>query len=234
MHLAQVARLMAGFAALFTMAQVPPLVFALQEQAPAHLAPIGGFVASMVIGAVVAALLWLAGRAAEGHTFRKEAIAVAGLAWILASLLGAIPFQWSGLLRDPIDAVFETVSGLTTCGATVLGSGGNSIIEDTPRSLLLWRAMLQWIGGMGVVLVFVALLPAMGVTGKNLLSSESVGVGSDSYQPRATEKARLIGGIYLAMTVTCTVLLVLVGGFGWFDAVCHTFTAISTGGYSTR
>jgi trk system potassium uptake protein TrkH len=234
MNLAQVARLMAGFAGLLTLAQVPPLVFALQENAPAHLAPVAGFTASMLIGAAVATLLWLAGRNDRGEIYRKEAIAVAGLSWFLASLLGAIPFQWSGLLQSPIDAVFETASGLTTCGATVLGSGDNIAIADVPQSLLLWRAMTQWIGGIGIVLVFVALLPAMGVTGKNLLSSESVGVGSDRFQPRAIEKARLIATIYLSLTALCVLLLVTVGGFDWFDATCHAFTALATGGYSTR
>ncbi len=234
MNLAQVAHLLAGFAGLLTLAQVPPLVFALQETAPAHLSPVGGFVASMVIGALVATLLWLAGRQRRGEIYRKEAIAVAGLSWFLAGLLGAIPFQWSGLLHSPIDAMFETTSGLTTCGATVLGSGDNMAIVDVPRSLLLWRAMTQWIGGIGIVLVFVALLPAMGVTGKNLLSSESVGVGTESFQPRAIEKARLIASIYLSLTALCILLLVTVGGYGWFDATCHAFTALATGGYSTR
>ena len=234
MNLAQVARLLAGFAGLLTLAQIPPLVFALQEEAPAHLSPVGGFVASTVVGAVVAALLHVAGRRRRGDIFRKEAIAVAGLSWFLAGLLGAIPFVWSGVLPDPIDAIFEATSGLTTCGATVLGSGTNAAIADVPQSLLLWRALTQWIGGIGIVLVFVALLPAMGVTGKNLLSSESVGVATESFQLRAIEKARLVGTIYLSLTASCVLLLVLVGGFGWFDAVCHAFTALATGGYSTR
>lgn len=234
MNFAQVARLLAGFAGLLTLAQVPPLVFALQETPPDHLSPAGGFAASMMTGAVTATLLWLAGRQRRGEIYRKEAIAVAGLSWFLAGLLGAIPFQWSGLLHSPIDAVFETTSGLTTCGATVLGSGDNMAIAEVPRSLLLWRALTQWIGGIGIVLVFVALLPAMGVTGKNLLSSESVGVGTDSFQPRAIEKARLIASIYLSLTALCIVLLVVAGDYGWFDATCHAFTALATGGYSTR
>lgn len=234
MNLAQIARLMAGFAAFFTLAQLPCLAFALQEPPHANLKPIAGFGGSVVIGTAVAALLWLAGRRDRGQVFRREAIAVAGLSWLLASMLGAIPLQWSGLLPNPFDAVFETVSGLTTTGATTLGSGNNPPIVGTPESLLLWRALLQWIGGIGIVLVFVALLPAMGVTGKNLLTSESVGVGSDSYQPRAIEKARLIAAIYVGLTAACTCLLVATGDFGWFEAVCQSFTALATGGYSTR
>lgn len=234
MNLAQIARLMAGFAIFFTLAQVPCLVYALREAEHPSFHPVAGFTGSIVIGSAVAALLWMAGRTDRGQVFRKEAIAVAGLSWFLASMLGAIPLQWSGLLPSSFDAVFEATSGLTTTGATVLGSGPNPPIPDAPESLLLWRALLQWIGGIGIVLVFVALLPAMGVTGKNLLTSESVGVGSEHYQPRALEKARLIGSIYVGLTALCALLLVGVGGFGWFEAVCHAFTTLSSGGFSTR
>lgn len=234
MNLGQVARMMAGFAAFFTLAQLPPFVLALVEVNGSHTTAVGGFLASILIGALVAWLLWRAGRGERGQVFRKEAIAVAGLSWLLAGVLGAIPFQWSGLLPDPIDAIFETVSGLTTTGASVLGSGPNPPIPDTLPSLLLWRALLQWIGGIGIILVFVALLPAMGITGKNLLTSESVGVSTETYQPRALEKARIIVTIYTALTALCALLLVVAGDFGWFDAICHAFTAMATGGYSTR
>ena len=225
---------MAGFAIFFTLAQLPCVVCAAVEAPAGPIQPLAGFLGSVVVGALAATLLGLAGRGDRGQVFRKEAIAVAGLSWLLAGLLGAIPFQWSGLLPDPIDAVFETVSGLTTTGATVLGSGDRPAVEATPASLLLWRSLLQWIGGIGIVLVFVALLPAMGVTGKNLLTSESIGVSTESYQPRALEKARLIGAIYAGMTAACAVALVTIGGFGWFDAACHACTAMATGGYSTR
>ncbi len=234
MNLAQVARLLAGIAAFVTLAQVPPLVLALLEPPRDGMSAAGGFAASVAIGALVVGLLWLAGRTSGHQVYRKEAIAVAGLSWLLASLLGAIPMQWSGALPDPIDAVFETASGLTTTGATVLASGGNASIESMPHSILLWRSILQWIGGLGIVLVFAALLPAMGVTSKNLLTSETVGVGTETYQPRAIERARMIIAIYLALTILCAGLLVLVGGFPLFDAICHAFTAMATGGYSTR
>lgn len=234
MNPGQIARMLAGFAAFFTVAQLAPFAVALQERGDGPYATTVGFGASLAVGAAVAASLWLGGRKSGADVFRKEAIVVAGLSWLLAGLLGAIPFQWSGLLPDAADAVFETVSGLTTTGASVLGSGDNPAIPDAPPSLLLWRALLQWIGGIGIILVFVALLPGMGVVGKNLLTSESVGVATESFQPRAIEKARVIGGIYAVLTAICAVLLVAVGGFGWFDAVCHAFTALATGGFSTK
>ncbi|MBM3973039.1 MAG: TrkH family potassium uptake protein [Planctomycetes bacterium] len=234
MNPAQIARMLAGFATFFTIAQLPPLVVALQEPNDGRFATAAGFLASIALGAVVALLLRLGSRGDHGAIFRKEAIAVAGLSWVLAGLLGAVPFQWSGLLPSAADAVFETVSGLTTTGASVLGTGANPPVLEAPPSLLLWRALLQWIGGIGIILVFVALLPAMGVTGKNLLTSESVGVATQSFQPRAIEKARVIGLIYAALTAGCAMLLVWVGGFSWFEAICHAFSALATGGFSTR
>lgn len=233
MNLPQVGRLMAGFVGFFTLAQLPPLLLSLAEDAAGYHTT-AGFVASIAVGGGTAALLYVAGRSATGQAFRKEAIAVVALAWVVASLLGALPFRWSGLLPSAIDALFETASGLTTCGATVLGTGGNVAVEATPRSLLLWRAETQWLGGLGIVLVFVSLLPAMGVTGKNLLATESVGVASESYQPRAVVKARTIAAIYAALTVACLLALRATGDFGWFDALCHAFTTLSTGGFSTR
>ncbi len=226
MNLPQVARLIARFAGLFSLAQMPALLVALGEGSAGELATASGFGTSLIAGLAVAAALSLIGRRDRGQIFRRETIAVAGLSWFLAGAIGAVPFWASGLLA-PVDAFFEAMSGLTTCGATVLGSGGNLEIEAVPQSLLLWRAMLQWIGGAGIVLIFVALLPAVGVSAKNLLSSESVGVATDSYQPRAVEKARNVGVIYAGMTALCAVLLVFVGGFGWFDAICHAFTTIA-------
>lgn len=234
MNFARIARVLAGFVMFFTVAQLVPLGFALGETPDARTAPLQGFGGSIAVGAVVALLLALAGRRAQGGFYRRETICVAGVAWFLAGLLGAMPFQWSGLLPSAPDAIFESVSGLTTCGATVLGTAGNPTPELTPASLLLWRSMLQWLGGIGIVLVFVALMPSMGAAGKNLLTAESVGVSMDGYQPRILTQARGVILVYVALTLACTVLLVPVGGMGWFDAVNHAFTCLATGGYSTR
>lgn len=234
MNLARVSKVLAGFVAFFTLVQLVPFVMSLAETPVARGAATAGFLGSLAIGAVVAVLLWMGGRRAEGEMYRKESLCVAGVAWLLASLLGAIPFQWSGLLPDAADAVFETVSGLTTCGGTVLGTGGNPTPEATVHSLLLWRAMLQWIGGIGIVLIFVALLPSMGGAGRNLLMAESVGVGQEGHQPRVLSQARGVGGVYVGLTAACVASLMLIGGMGWFDAVCHAFTTLATGGYSTR
>jgi trk system potassium uptake protein len=233
-NFARIARVLAGFVVFFTLAQLVPLALVFAEPADERLSPLGGFLGSIIIGGIVSGLLAYAGRKAKGEFYRRETICVAGIAWFLASLLGAIPFHWSGLLPDAVDAIFESVSGLTTCGATVLGTAGNPTPELTPESLLLWRALLQWLGGIGIVLVFVALMPSMGVAGKNLLTAESVGVSMDGYQPRILEQSRGIIYAYVSLTAACTLLLVPIGGMSWFDAICHAFTCLATGGYSTR
>ena len=234
MNLGRVSQVLAGFVAFFTLAQGVPLVLALNETPQASGSAPVGFLASMVLGCVVVLLLWIAGRGAPRDFFRKEAICVAGIAWFLASMLGAVPFVWSGLLPDAADALFESVSGLTTCGGTVLASAGNAPPEEVAKSLLLWRAMLQWLGGIGIVLIFVALLPSMGATGKGLLIAESVVVSTDSDQPRLLNQSRGVVAVYVFLTAVCVLLLMYVGGMGLFDAVCQSFATLATGGFSTR
>lgn len=234
MNFARLARVLAGLVAFFAAVQVVPLVMAMGETATERSHAAAGFATSLIVGLLVAVLLWLAGRHAAGELFRRETIVIAAVSWFLASLLGAIPFQWSGLLPSASDAIFESVSGLTTCGGTVLGTAGNPTPEDTPPSLLLWRAMLQWLGGIGIVLAFVALMPAAGAARKQLLVSEAVGVSIEGHQPRVLEQARGVMWVYGGLTAVCIVLLLTVGGLGWFDAVCHAFTCLATGGYSTR
>jgi trk system potassium uptake protein TrkH len=232
LNLAQVARLLAGFALFFTVLLAIPLVVAIAHAETAY-ATVDGFVAALVTGAVVAALLHLGGRTASKDFYRREGIAVVGLAWLLAAGLGALPFVWSGALTSATAAFFESVSGLTTTGASVFGSGGNPTVESLPRSLLLWRAMLHWIGGVGIILVFTVLLPAMGVTGKNLISSEQVGVADHSQRPRLQEQSRVLFRIYIVLTGAC-MLGYWLCGMTPFDAMCHAFSTLATGGFSTR
>ena len=233
---APVARILAGFATFFSLAQLVPLIYALFEPAPPRpeVIPIAGFTASIAIGITAALLLWLGGRGKGTQLFRREGIAVVGLSWLLASVLGAIPYVWSGAIPGAVDAVFETVSGLTTTGASVLGTGENMKIEEMPESILLWRSLTHWLGGLGIVLVFVILLPAMGITGKSLIASEQTGIASDGFQPRMIEQGRLLFRVYLALTLVCTVVLALGCGMSWFDAVNHAFATIATGGFSTK
>ena len=231
MNFTRIARLLGGFALFFAVIQLVPLGMALCE-APTRFETVSGFAAGLGIGLGVAVLLLLAGRGGDAEFHRKESLAVVGFAWFLAAALGAIPFVWSGTLTSLVDAGFETVSGLTTTGASVFGSADNPI-SGLPQSILLWRAILHFVGGLGIILIFIVLLPAMGVTGKNLLASEQVGVSTEVSQPRLREQGRALFRIYLTLTLLCA-LAYKAAGMGSFDAICHAFATLATGGFSTQ
>jgi len=232
MNLARVARLLAGLVLFFSVVQAAPLAFAFGEpRAPFDTR--AGFAGSIAVGLSVAALLYLAGRRAPREFHRREGVAVVAFGWLLAGGLGGIPFVWSGVLPNGVDAAFESFSGLTTTGASVFGASGTPTVESLPDSLLFWRALMNFLGGVGIVLVFIILLPAMGVTGKNLLASEQTGVTTELGEPRLLEQARALFRCYLVLNVACA-LAYLAVGLAPFDAVCHAFTTIATGGYSTR
>lgn len=231
MNLGQIARLLSGFIWFFTLSMVVPLAVSLVETH--EMATTVPFVGAMVTGLVVAILLWFAGRSSSKNLFRREGLAMVGLAWFLASALAAIPFVWSGAIPGYADAYFESVSGLTTTGATVLGTGESFEIEELPPSILLWRSMLQWMGGIGIVLVFIVLLPSVGVTGSRLLSSEQVGMSDDAVRPRMAQQARRLLVLYVVLTLLAGLAYRAVG-MGSFDAVCHSFTTMASGGFSTH
>jgi trk system potassium uptake protein TrkH len=150
------------------------------------------------------------------------------LAWVFACLLGSLPYFLSGYIPDFTDAVFESVSGFTTTGATVLKD-----IEILPRPLIFWRALTHWLGGMGIVVLTVALFPFLGAEGFRLFKAEAPGPDVDKLAPRITGTARILWFIYLALTAAQTLLLILSGMSG-FDAVTHAFSTMATGGFSSR
>jgi len=230
MNLAQVSRLLAGFTLFFSLALAIPLAVALLEGGEGA---VTGFGVALGVGLLGSGLLWLAGRNASREFFRREGLLVVGLAWVVAGALAAIPFLFSGCLVSRADALFESISGLTTTGASVFGSGPNPRVSELPDSILLWRALLQWLGGMGIILVFVVLLPAMGVTGKNLLSSEQVGLKDDAMRPRMQKQSRALFTLYVVLTLAAAGLYWLAGMRG-FEALCHAFTTMASGGFSTN
>jgi trk system potassium uptake protein TrkH len=158
----------------------------------------------------------------------REGFMIVSLAWILLSILGALPFVLSGFVPSFTDAFFETMSGFTTTGATILPD-----IEVLPRSLLLWRSITHWLGGMGVIALAVALFPFLGVGGFQLFKAESPGPIKSRIVPRIRATAGLLWLVYLGMTAMEVVLL-LAGGMPGFDAVCVTFGTMATGGFATR
>lgn len=172
--------------------------------------------------------------ASEMRTLPRAAIRpVAGFsavtaAWVVAALVGMAPFLAAGTFGSPIDAFFEAMSGVTTTGATLLER-----IEAEPDGVLLWRSMMQWLGGIGIVVLVVAVAPVSGAGLQRAFYAEVSGVSDERLTPRIVDTAKIIAGIYLAFSVAAT-LAYLVAGMGPFDAVAHMFTTVATGGYSTR
>jgi trk system potassium uptake protein TrkH len=150
------------------------------------------------------------------------------LAWMAAMAVGAVPFLAYGAFSDPLHALFESVSGFTTTGATVLSS-----VEAQPRAILLWRSLSQWIGGVGIVVLVVALAPAVGLASQRVFYAESTGLPQDRLTPRIVDTAQIIAGIYVALTGLCFAAYVAAGMGAW-DAINHALTTLATGGFSTR
>lgn len=158
----------------------------------------------------------------------RDGIGVVTFGWAAIGVFGALPYLWAGIIPDFAGAVFETISGFTTTGASVI-----AVPEDVPRGILLWRATTHFLGGMGVLLLCIAILPALGAGGMQLYRAEVAGPFKDRLTPRLADTARLLWWLYVALCGVEIVLLRL-GGMGWFDAVCHSFATLATGGFSTR
>jgi trk system potassium uptake protein TrkH len=150
------------------------------------------------------------------------------LFWITACLLGGLPFRLSGTMPRLADAIFESVSGFSTTGLSLFAD-----VEILPRSLLLWRAMTHWLGGIGIVVLTVALLPLLGIGGFQLVKAETTGPEKEKITPKIAATAKILCFIYLGLTSLLTILLAA-GGMSWFDAVLHSFSTIATGGFSSR
>lgn len=184
--------------------------------------------ASAVATALTAGVLRYIGRKAPNVLHRKDALGVVALTWICLGVFGAVPFLLEGSIRHPASAVFEAVSGFTTTGATVVGD-----VDGLSRATNLWRCMIHWIGGMGIVVLFVAVFPNIGVSGKNMFKSEVPGVTEEGLRPRIAETSIALWRLYLGLTVACVVAMWFVG-LGAHDAVVHGLATLSTGGFSSR
>ena len=209
---------------LLAVAELAPLICALiynERQA------VIAFAASALITALVGGVMTLAS-SRDGEIYRREGILIVAGSWILASVFGALPYLFTGTFTLPIDALFESASGITTTGASLMTD-----IEAHGRAILFWRSFSQWLGGMGIVVLFVALLPELGPGARFLYKLEVPGPSAEALQPRIHDTAAILWKLYLAFTVAETVLLMLVG-MGLYDALTHTFSTLSTGGFSPR
>lgn len=158
----------------------------------------------------------------------KEGLAIVGFGWILASIFGALPFIFSGTITSWIDAFFETISGFTTTGASIVDN-----IESFPKGILFWRSFTHWIGGMGILVFTVALLPMFGIGGFQIYKTESPGPTPDRIVPRVRDTAKILYTIYAIITAIEIILLVL-GGMSLYDSAIHTFGTVGTGGFGIK
>jgi trk system potassium uptake protein len=158
----------------------------------------------------------------------REGFAIVTSAWAMAAVFGSLPFLLTGTVESPAAALFEAMSGFTTTGATVFGD-----IEALPRGILFWRSLTHWLGGMGIIVLVIAILPYLGIGGMQLFRAEVPGPTPERLGPRIAQTAKLLWIVYFGLTVAQVAMYAL-GGMGWFDAVNHAFSTLATGGFSTR
>lgn len=194
----------------------------------------GAVRAAVAYGATAAAALVLAfvlrhlGHGAPEEIHRKDALGVVALTWLCLGIVGGLPFVIEGSIPNPMAAVFEAVSGFTTTGATVVGD-----VDGLSRATNLWRCLMHWVGGMGIVVLFIAVFPILGVGAKHLFKSEVPGPITEGLRPRIKQTAVALWWVYGGLTLLATVLL-MVAGMPVYDAICHAMSTLGTGGFSTR
>lgn len=186
------------------------------------------FLISSGISIGLGGLIVLLTRNAVKDIGKREGFIIVSLVWIVFSFFGSLPFIISGSIPNFTNAFFETISGFTTTGSSILND-----IEALPHGMLFWRSIIQWLGGMGIIVLSLAILPVFGIGGMQLFMAEVPGPTPDKISPRIRQTAKTLWIIYLVFTVTETLLL-WIGGMTFFDAICHSFTTMATGGFSTK
>lgn len=199
--------------------------FSLYYQSNDALALLGSGAITLTIGGL---LLLFSQKRANNNIKKREGYLVVTLGWLLMSFCSMLPYLFSGTIPDITNAFFETMSGLTTTGASVLND-----IEGMPKGILFWRSLTQWIGGMGIIVLAIAILPILGIGGMELFVAEAPGPTSDKLHPRIKETAKRLWGIYLFVTFLC-MLSFWIAGMNFYDAVNHGLTTMATGGFSTK
>ncbi len=223
MKIRLILKLLGGVNLFLCAFMIPPFLLAVVERDGWH-----AFAWSLVIGMLFSGLLLWRFRDVQGEIRVREGFLLVTLVWCLSALFGALPFYFSGYFGSFTNAVFESVSGYTTTGATVLAR-----VSTVPRGYLLWRSMIQWLGGMGIVLLSLAVMPLLGFGGVQLFKAEVPGPSVERIRPRIRVTATLLWWVYALLTVAAALSL-MVAGMPVFDAVCHAFTVMATGGFSTH
>ena len=224
-RLQAVQRIFGAIIALSSLITVPPMMIAHYLGEPGQ----GAFVDSFVLIAAFGLLLWYPARNAQYDLRLRDGFLITASIWVLASLVTAIPFTLAAPNLSFTDAVFEATSGLTTTGATVIYG-----LDALPRSMLFYRQSLNFLGGMGIVILAVAILPMLKIGGMQLFRAESTGPTRDhKLTPRIAETARALWMVYLGLNALCA-LAYWIGGMSLFDAICHAMSTMATGGFSTH
>ena len=198
---------------------------------------LSGFIYSALICISIGIPVWYFTRNNKSLS-NKVGFAVVTFSWVIAALAGALPFYLSGAIPNFTDAFFESMSGVTTTGASIIGNietlpNLDNGIESLPYGILFWRSFIQWIGGMGIVVFYIAILPILGSGGIQLFKLEVPGPVSDKIKPRLRETAKMLWMVYLGITLANIIALVI-AGMPIFDSVCHAFTIMPTGGFSIK
>lgn len=193
----------------------------------------GGDLSALVLSVVITSISGIIAvlacrRVSFDNISPREGMAIVAVGWTVVGLYGALPFYLSGFFPHFVDAFFESVSGFTTTGSSVLTN-----IEAVPKGLLFWRSLIQWLGGMGIIVLSLAILPFLGVGGMQLYKAEVPSPVPDKLKPRLSETASILWKVYALISVV-EVGLLLFGGMDLYDALCHTFTTMPTGGFSTK
>lgn len=186
------------------------------------------FLVSSGISLLVALIALFFGKNPPATIGKREGSFIVTFTWVVFTLIGLLPFWLSQSIPSFTDAFFETMSGFTTTGASILNN-----IEELSHGMLFWRSFTHWMGGLGIIVISLAVLPMFGVSGTQLFAAETTGPTKDKIHPKISETAKRLFAIYIILTLSETVLLWL-GGMSWFDAFCHSFSTIATGGFSTK
>ncbi len=207
---------------LFMLSGIPFSIYYGSDDIPALLISGSGM-------CLVGLLLWLTNKIGHGEELTtRDGYLIVTLGWILASSFGSLPFLIHGSIPDITNAFFESVSGFTTTGASILNN-----VESVPYGLLFWRSMSQWLGGMGIIVLSIAIFPLLRIGGMSLYRAEVAGPNKDKLHPRVQETAKRLWAIYVLLTLSETILLMF-GGMNLFDALCHSFSTLASGGFSTK
>ena len=188
----------------------------------------GVFLLSTIVTLLAGMIGLLVGRHAESRMGEREGYVIVAMVWVVFSAFGLMPYYLSGQVPSLTDAWFESMSGFTTTGATIIPD-----LEVITHGLLFWRSLTQWIGGMGIIVLSIAILPIFGLNGMQLYAAEVSGLTYEKLSPRIADTAKMMWSIYLLLTIT-EVLALWLCGMNMFDAICHSFSTIATGGFSTH